>query len=116
MTVVEIQMIINMSDDSPSQQVTTKLLPVLSGEDETSLQEPGHHLCPSHDPAVVPHVVTDVVEDLVHAGSQVMLDEHGGHGPGSLVQVFPGWQHNLSQRKCKYHQREIRNIPTCGRP
>ena len=99
MTVVEVQMIINMPDYSPPQEVTTKLLPVLSGEHEASLQEPGHQLCPGHDPAVVPHVVTDVVEDLVHAGRQVVLDEHRGDSPGSLVQVFPGGQHNLSQRE-----------------
>ena len=106
MTVVEIQMIINVSDDSPSQEVTTKLLPVLSGEHEASLQEPGHQLGPGHDPAVEPHVVADVVEDLVHAGRQVVLDEHRGDGPGSLVQVFPGWQHDLRRRKYKY-PREI---------
>ena len=99
MTVVEIQMIIDVSDDSPSQEVTTKLLAILPGEDEASLQEPGHQLCPGHGPAVLPHVVTDVVQDLVHAGRQVVLDEHRGHRPGGLVQVFPGRQHNLRQRK-----------------
>ena len=115
MTVVEIQMIINMSDDSPSQEVTAKLLPVLSGEDEASLQEPGHQLCSSHDPAVVPHVVADVVEDLVHAGRQVMLDEHRGDSPGGLVQVFPGWQHNLSQRNnVNIRQRSEIFLPEVG--
>ena len=99
MTVVEVQVIINMSDNSPPQEVATKLLPVLSGEDEASLQEPGHQLGPGEDPAVEPHVVTEVVEGLVHAGRQVVLDEHRGDGPGSLVQVFPGGQHNLSQRE-----------------
>ena len=91
MTVVEIQMIIDVSDDSPSHEVATKLLAVLPGEHEASLQEPGHQLLPGHGPAVLPHVVADVVEDLVHAGRQVVLDEHGGDGPGGLVQVFPGW-------------------------
>ena len=99
MTVVEVEMIINMSDDSPSEEMPTKLLSVLPGEDETSLQEPGNQLGPSEDPAVEPHVVADVVQGLVHAGRQVVLDEHCGHGPGSLVQVFPGGQHDLSQRE-----------------
>ena len=103
--VVEVQMVVNVTNHSTSEQVTTKLLSVLSGEDEASLQEPGHQLGPSEDPAVLPHVVTDVVQDLVHAGRQVVLDEHRGHGPGSLVQVFPGWQHDLRQREYKY-QRE----------
>ena len=99
MTVVEVEMIINMSDDSPSEEMPTKLLSVLPGEDETSLQEPGNQLGPSEDPAVEPHVVTEVVEHLVHAGRQVVLDEHRGDSPGSLVQVFPGGQHDLSQRE-----------------
>ena len=115
-TVVEVQMIINMPDDSPPQEVTTKLLPVLSGEHQTSLQEPGHQLGPSEDPAVEPHVVTEVVEHLVHAGRQVVLDEHRGHGPGGLVQVLPGGQHDLRRRNCKYHREVLTFIFTCGRP
>ena len=105
MTVVEVEMIINMSDDSPSEEMPTKLLSVLPGEDETSLQEPGNQLGPSEDPAVEPHVVTEVVEGLVHAGRQVVLDEHRGDGPGGLVKVLPGGQHDLRRRNCKY-QRE----------
>ena len=100
MTIIEIQVIINVPDDSPPQKMTTKLLAVLSGEDKASLQEPGHQLGPSEDPAVEPHVVTEVVEHLVHAGRQVVLDEHRGDSPGSLVQVFPGGQHDLRERNC----------------
>ena len=99
MTVVEIQMIINMSDDSPSQEVTTKLLTVLSGEDQSSLHQPGHQFGPLHDPVVLPHVVTHVVEDLVHGGGQVVLDEHCGDGPGGLVQVLPGREDDLSNKR-----------------
>ena len=106
MTVVEIQVIINMPDDSAPEEMATKLLAVLSGEDEASLQEPGHQLGPGEDPAVLPHVVADVVQGLVHAGRQVVLDEHRGHSPGGLVQVLPGWQHDLRRRKYKY-PREI---------
>ena len=99
MTIVEIQVIINVPDDSPPQKMTTKLLAVLSGEDETSLQEPGHQLAARHDPVVLPHVVTDVVKDLVHGGSEVVLDEHGGDRPGGLVQVLPGRQDDLNIKR-----------------
>ena len=102
MAVVEVEMVVNVTDHSTSEKVTTKLFSVLSGEDETSLQEPGHQLGPSEDPAVLPHVVADVVQGLVHAGRQVVLDEHRGHSPGGLVQVLPGWQHDLRQREYKY--------------
>ena len=83
--VVEVEMVVNVTNHSTSEQVTTKLLSVLSGEDESSLQEPGHQGGPRHDAVVLPHVVGDVVEDLVHADRQVVLYEHGGDGPGGLV-------------------------------
>ena len=78
-------MVVNVTDHSTSEKVTTKLFSVLSGEDETSLQEPGHQLAARHDPVVLPHVVTHVVKDLVHGGGEVVLDEHGGDRPRGLV-------------------------------
>lgn len=92
-------MVVNVTDHSTSEKVTTKLFPVLPGEDQASLQEPGHQLAPRHDPVVLPHVVTDVVKDLVHGGGEVVLDEHGGHRPGGLVQVLPGRQDDLNIKR-----------------
>ena len=93
--IIEVEMIVHVSEDATSQQMTSKDFSILPGQHQTSLLEPGDQLLASDHGPVQPHVDCEVVEDLAHAGLHVVLDEHGGHGPGGLVQVLPGGQHNL---------------------
>ena len=88
-------MVIHMPDNSSPQQMSTKSFSILSGKNQSSFYQPSNQLCASHNPLPDPHVHGDVMQHLVHAHCQVVLDEHGGHSSCSLVQVFPWWKHDL---------------------
>ena len=91
--VVEVQVVFHVSDNSSPEQMSSKGLPVLPAVCEPAIDEPGNEMSSLNNPAPP----TLVPKHLLHAGGQVVPDEHGGHGSGGGVQVFPRWKmHSVS--------------------
>ena len=79
--VVEVQVVFHMSDYSSPEQMSSKGLPVLPAVCEPTIDEPGDEMSSLNNPAPPPLVP----KHLLHAGGQVVPDEHGGHGSGGGV-------------------------------
>ena len=87
--VVEVDVVVDVSDDSAVEKVAGVGDPTVSVADEADVNQPCDQVWPFENGSVDLEADPDVLDDGVHAGGDVVLEELATAVLGLLVQLLP---------------------------